>query len=92
MAFIRGRYDSERSALLRISRGGGLVLLWQRGMGEAGIPEAVGLHAGDVGVIERETAEGPDEVAAIFSGERWVSLALHGIEAAPATALAAWRP
>ena len=94
MAAIGIRYDSERSALLQIKRGGGLVALWTRGMAAVGIA-AVGdqddLRAGDVGVICRPTACGTDEAAGIWTGERWVTLGLRGLDFGPADALAVWR-
>lgn len=93
MAAIGIRYDSERSALLQIRRGGGLVVLWARGMeavGGAGI-DPLSLAAGDVGVIRRPTACGLNEAAAIWTGERWATLGLRGLDFGPAETLGAWR-
>ena len=93
MAFIRGRYDSERSAIRRIEDGGGLVALWRRGMGEAGLAEVRGdPRAGDVAVLDLPTEEGVNLACGIFSGERWVTRTLNGVEAGPAVSVAAWRP
>jgi len=103
MAFIRGQYDSEMSALRRINKGGGLVSLWARGMADAIVPDHTNVEheggltiipdikPGDVGVIRRATVCGTDEAAAIWSGERWVSLGVRGIEAGPAVVLRCWR-
>lgn len=91
MGFIRGRYDSERSALVAIKRGGGLVKLWTRGMVEAEVLPTRRPRIGDVGVIRRATEDGGDEVAAICAGERWVSLVERGIVSGPGVVLAAWR-
>lgn len=90
MAFMRGRYDSERSALRRIVSNGGLVELAKTGM--ASIPKVGIPQAGDVGVIERPTADGLNQACAIYGGERWVTLAAGGIDSAPAVPLAVWRP
>jgi len=88
------RYDSERSALLTIRRGGGLVALWTKGMAAVGIgpvDEWNTLAAGDIGVIRRPTACGADEAVGIWTGERWVTLGLRGLDFGPAEALAVWR-
>lgn len=68
---------------------GGLVPLWEDGIG-AGLPLAEAPYLpGDIGVI---TAHGL-EAGAIFTGERWAIrtgrgfAALHGV-----TVLKAWRP
>jgi hypothetical protein len=93
MAAIGMEYDSERSALRRIAEGGGLAALWSRGMTEIGA-EACGLddvRAGDVGVIARATQCGTNEAAAIWTGTRWATLGLRGLDFGPADALAVWR-
>lgn len=84
-------YDSERSALRRISEGGGLVTLWTGGMALVSVPEADEAQAGDVGIISRATSDGLNEAMAIYTGERWLSLSLRGLEAGPAEALRVWR-
>jgi len=86
-------YDTEFSALRRIHEGGGLVALWSDGMEHAGIPEVCGEAArGDIAIIHRATLCGGDQALGIFTGQRWVTLALAGIEAGPATVVKAWRP
>jgi hypothetical protein len=85
------RYDSERSALRAIRRGGGLVKLWTRGMELAGVSVAEMPIAGDVGVVESQTVCGTNEAAGIYTGSRWVTLGLRGLDAFPAVALRAWR-
>jgi hypothetical protein len=92
MAFIRGDYSNEKEALRRISRGGGLVALWTRGMIDAGVPEADEARAGDVGVIRCPTPCGSGEAASIFTGDRWITLGVRGIDSGPADVLAIWRP
>lgn len=86
------RYNTERSALRTIVRGGGLVALWTAGMARIGVLEVDIPAAGDVAVIERSTVCGLDQAMAIFTGERWASLGLRGIEVGPADALRVWRP
>ena len=90
----RNPYDSEMSALRRIASGGGLVRLWREGLdhvGAAPVDEWDQLQAGDVGVIRRATSCGTDEAAGIWTGERWVTLGLRGLDFGPAEALAVWR-
>lgn len=95
MSWLRRRYDSEFSAMRRIEEGGGLAEQWERGMRcFAGLPAAdhhATLYAGNVGVIRRPTECGMDEAAAIWSGERWVTLGLRGIEAGPGEIARLWR-
>lgn len=83
-------YDSERSALRCIRKAGGLVPLWRKGMALVGVEEADAPMVGSVGVIRRPTSCGTDEAAAIFTGDRWVSLGLRGLDFGPAEALAVW--
>lgn len=86
-------YNSETSALRRIHEGGGLVALWTAGMDHVGMPEATGdPEAGDIGVIERPTVCGGNQALGIYTGQRWVTLALAGIESGPANIVKAWRP
>ena len=84
-------YDSELSALRRIRQGGGLVALWTAGMALSLIPETDDLQLGDAGIIRSSTACGSDEVTAIYTGERWASLGVRGLDFGPAVPLRAWR-
>jgi hypothetical protein len=84
-------YDSERSALRRIAEAGGLVPLWTAGMALVGVPEVDDPVTGSVGIIARPTVCGTGEAAAIFTGDRWVSLGPRGLDFAPADALRVWR-
>lgn len=89
------RYDSELSAVRRIQEGEGLAALWSLGMQAVGVPEVDprdDLQAGDVGVIERPTACGVGEATAIWTGDKWATLALRGIECGPAEDVKVWRP
>lgn len=92
MAFIRGSYDSELSALRRIKEGGGLIPLWQRGMTDAGVPEVETPRIGDVGIVRLPTDDELNEACAIFTGKRWVLRWTYGILSTPADALIVWRP
>lgn len=91
MAAIGIQYDSELSALRRIREGGGLLALWSQGMAAIDARAVGDMRAGDIGVIRRPTPCGTDEAAAIWTGERWVSLGLRGLDFGPAEALAVWR-
>lgn len=83
-------YDSERSAMRRIAEGGGLAALWRDGMARVGIMPTDVLTIGAVGVIERATLCQQEQAAAIWTGERWVTLGLRGLDYAPAGHLKAW--
>lgn len=86
-------YASELSALRRIREGGGLVSLWSTGMAYVGVPAASGVpQAGDVAVIERTTVCGGDQALGIFTGQRWATLAIAGLEFGPAVVIKTWRP
>lgn len=89
----RAPYNSERSALRRIAEGGGLIALWSDGMAYAGVAVADGNpEAGDVAVINRATVCGGNQALGIFTGERWATLGIAGMEFAPASVVKAWRP
>jgi len=96
MDFLKPLYDSERAALLTIERGGGLLKLWQRGMTEAGVPEADDARAGDIGLLALPQEAGPNQACGIFTGDRWAVLAMAGMlflgtQDVP-DVLAVWRP
>lgn len=86
------RYDSERSALRVIAKGGGLVALWTAGMAIVGVPETDEPQAGDVAVIERPTADRLNQAMGLFTGDRWASLTPRGLEFGPAATSRIWRP
>jgi hypothetical protein len=92
MAFLHPLYDSERSALLTIRRGGGLVPLWTHGMADAGVPEVDDPSAGVVGVLEVPTEDQIDQAVGIFTGERWAVRQQAGMHFGPAEPLRMWRP
>lgn len=87
----RDPYDSQRSALRRVAGAGGLVPLWSAGMTHVGAPPIVAPEPGAIGVIRRATACGMDEAAGIWTGQRWVTLGLRGLDFGPAEPLAMWR-
>lgn len=91
MAFMRGRYSSFAGAM-RFILIDGLPNLVRRGMIEAAFPEPDEPQPGDIGVIACPTEDRVGYACALYSGPRWVSLSMRGIEAAPDDALAVWRP
>lgn len=84
-------YSTEAGAIRRIVEAGGLAPLWDDGFARVGVSCADEPQAGDVGVIRRLTICALDEAAAIYTGERWVSLGLRGLDFAPAEAIQVWR-
>lgn len=70
---------------------GGLLPLWERGIGDA-LPEAsLPLCAGDIAIVAAHGLE----AGAIFTGERWAMKAARGVHwIAPdaVTVVKAWRP
>lgn len=92
MDFLKPLYTSEYQALRTIREGGGLVALWSRGMADIGAPVVDEPQAGDVGIVESVTEQGPAEVCAIFTGVRWAMLGIHGMIFAPADPIKVWRP
>lgn len=91
MAAIGIRYDSERSAMRRIAEGGGLARLWSDAMRQIGVGVADSPLPGNIGIVKRTTACGMDEAAGIWTGQRWVTLGLRGLDFGPAEPLAMWR-
>lgn len=89
----RQPYNSERSAIRRISEGGGLVVLWSAGMDHVGIAASTDQpETGDIAVITRPTVCGGNEALGIYTGQRWATLGISGIEAGAAGVVKAWRP
>lgn len=93
MGFLHGTYRDPLSALRRIEEGGGLVEQWTRGMRFCSEIEPLEGEpvAGDVAVIRRATTCGTDEAAAIYTGARWASLGLRGLDFGPAEPIRVWR-
>lgn len=85
-------WTTEKGALRVIKRGGGLVDLWSRGMEAVGAPEAPGLRPGDLAVIQRPTLDRLNQSIGIYTGSRWASLGLRGMEYGPAEPQKVWRP
>lgn len=84
-------YNSERSALLTIRRGGGLLALWSRGMEAVGIMETDAPVAGDAAILSIPTEDGADETCGIWTGERWASLHTRGLIFGIGDPLIVWR-
>lgn len=86
------RYDGMPSAMRVILKGGGLAALWTRGMDAVGVPCVDDPQPGDVGVILAATDDATGEVLGIYTGERWMTLGLRGINAMAAVPVKVWRP
>lgn len=65
--------------------------LWSAGMAMLFLPEVDEPTAGDVAIIRRETTCRTDQAAAIYTGERWASLGMRGLDVGPAETLRVWR-
>lgn len=85
-------WTTEKGALRVIKRGGGLAALWSVGMEAVGVPEALKPLPGDVAVVERPTLDRLNQAMAIYTGSRWASLGLHGMDFGPADTIKVWRP
>lgn len=88
----RGTYDTEQGGEDIATDAGGLVPLFEQGMAEAELPEAVApWQAGDVGVISLHGRE----AGAIFTGARWAFVSPRGLAFATLgdkAVLRAWGP
>lgn len=84
-------YDSERSAIREIVRGGGLLPLWQRGMEAIGLETASNPQMGDAAILAAQTDDGHNRTTGIWTGQRWASVHRHGITCAPGQPLMVWR-
>lgn len=85
------RYNSERSAMLTIGRGGGLLALWSRGMDAIGCPTIDTPAEGDAAILSIPTDDTTNETCGIWSGERWASVHKHGLVVGIGEPLAIWR-
>lgn len=94
MAEFRGRYATRIGALRIINRNGGFLALCQRQFASVGMPagDPAAVLVGNIGLIRRPTCDRLDVALGIFTGQRWVTRAVRGIEAGPAEAIAIWRP
>lgn len=91
MAFIRGRYHDEASAM-EFVRKSGLVRLASRGYRSIGLERTDDPQPGDVAVLKRPTLDGHNAVCAIRTGERWATLLERGLSVDEGgELLAAWR-
>lgn len=90
LAEWRGTYRSDAQAVRLITRAGGLLALWERGLASIGLPEVRDLRPGDVGVVLAATEMGQEPVGALFGGDRWSFRTEAGLIFAPALAIKAW--
>lgn len=91
MAATNVVYDSERSAIRAIVRGGGLVPLWQRGMEAIGLMPVDAPEAGDAAILSVETDDGMNRTCGIWTGLRWASVHRRGLVCGVGDPLAIWR-
>jgi hypothetical protein len=91
MVAIDIRYDSERSALRTIARGGGLLALWSHGMEAAGLHEASEAMQGDAAILSISTDDGTNQTCGIWTGARWASLHQRGLMFGVGAPLKTWR-
>ncbi len=84
-------YDSERSAMRTIIRGGGLLPLWTRGMAAIGVEAVEAAQLGDVAILATETDDGHNRTTGIWTGQRWASVHRHGLACGPGDPLVIWR-
>ena len=85
------RYNSERSAMLTIGRGGGLLALWSRGMEAIRCPIIDTPEQGDAAILSIPTDDATNETCGIWTGERWASVHKHGLMVGVGNPLAVWR-
>ena len=90
LAEWRGTYRSDAQAVRLITRAGGLLTLWERGLASIGLQEVRDLRPGDVGVVLAATEMGQEPVGALFGGDRWSFRTEAGLIFAPAVAIKAW--
>jgi hypothetical protein len=84
-------YSSERSAMLTIARGGGLLSLWSRGMDALSLAQVQRPAMGDAAILAVETDDGTNETCGIWTGERWASLHQRGLVFGVGEPLKVWR-
>jgi hypothetical protein len=92
MADWRGAYTTDAGGLDIAERAGGLVPLFERGFGGAGLHDVTGdPREGDIGVVDILGAE----AGAVFTGRRWAVVAERGLAFASLDAECVkrvWRP
>jgi hypothetical protein len=85
--------SGEAEALCLVEQYGGPVDLAAVAMaGHPRVDVTNGVRRGDVGVVAVVGPDGPAEVGAICTGQRWAARGLRGLSFGPAEALAVWRP
>jgi hypothetical protein len=89
----RGQYRSDAQAIRFINRAGGLLSLWDRGLGSIGVAPVNEPIAGDVGVVIAATrVDTTEHVGAVFTGQRWAYRLHQGLFFTPAVAVRCWGP
>lgn len=92
MGELRGAYGDEQETRAVVEDAGGLVPLFTRLLGAAGVPMVDGEpQAGDIGVLQAYGFES----GAIYTGERWALVGDKGVAFVKRTVehvAAIWRP
>lgn len=89
-AEFRGRYATAIGCARLIVEAGGLVPIFERGLGAHGLAQTDAPQLGDVAIVMAETTEGPGEAAAIRTGIGWAGMTQTGVVVMQGTAVAAW--
>jgi hypothetical protein len=90
-AHLRDRYRTELGCARVLTREGGVLGVVAACAVNAGLARTACAVAGDVGVVQVETARGLRPAGGIFLGRRWASLGEAGLVVAERVPLAAWR-
>lgn len=89
-AHLRGRYRTERGCRRVLARAGGVAAVVADCAGRAGLVATTTPQAGDVGVVEADTANGVRALGGLCLGRRWAMRAEAGLVVASPRVLAAW--
>lgn len=88
---FRGRYRTKLGCARLLRKHGGVLVILTGCAERAGLSPTGAPAAGDVGVVEVMTPDGPGLSGAIYTGRRWATRAVHGLLVSEAVAVAAWR-
>jgi hypothetical protein len=91
MEAIGKTYDSERSAMRAIVKGGGLLSIWKRNMETIGLAPVDQPISGDAAVMSVATDDGYNRTTGIWTGQRWVSVHRNGLMFGFGSPLMIWR-
>lgn len=86
-----GRWSDEASARALLAEAGGLAALMADAAQRLGLQPSHAVRSGDVGAVTVRSSMGPELVAGIWTGRRWVARAPRGLWGGAAPITAAWR-